>query len=245
MPRIFSIVVLVVILIAIGVIFFRVMSGFLVPVFLAALLGVIFHPLHIRVDQRFGKQSRYVSAGITTLVAAFAVVAPAASRSSRWASSKVSDWSTSSATKRCGTRQAVAPANATGNPAARGPAQDRVDAQLRRRRHQPGRNAPHRNGYAVEPVPASERLAIYVEKHPEEMPGVDPVPLKEALNTLEVSPPGLLEFDDALLNAKIAFREFRLKYLGNLTRLAQGVGRSPGGALDAFRPPGFPAARRC
>src|SRR4051812_49328727 len=78
MSRMLSIVVLVVILIAIGVIFFRVMSGFLVPVFFAALLGVIFQPLHERVDQRFGKQSRYVSAGITTLIAALAVVAPAA-----------------------------------------------------------------------------------------------------------------------------------------------------------------------
>src|SRR5262245_21271825 len=78
MSRMLSIVVLVAILIAIGVIFFRVMSGFLMPVFFAALLGVIFHPLHIRVDQRFGKQSRYLSARITTFTAAFAVVAPAA-----------------------------------------------------------------------------------------------------------------------------------------------------------------------
>src|SRR4051794_35427407 len=78
MSRMLSILVLLAILIAIGVIFFRVMSGFLVPVFLAALLGVVFHPLHIRIDERFGKYGRYVSAGLTTSIAAFAVVAPAA-----------------------------------------------------------------------------------------------------------------------------------------------------------------------
>src|SRR4051812_13352537 len=78
MSRMLSILVLVAILVAIGVVFFRVMSGFLVPVFFAALLGVVFHPLHLRVEERFGKYSRYVAAGITTFIAAFAVVAPMA-----------------------------------------------------------------------------------------------------------------------------------------------------------------------
>src|SRR4051794_1471467 len=78
MSRMLSILVLLAILVAIGVIFFRVMSGFLVPVFFAALLAVMFLPLHQRVRVGLGNSSRYLSAGITTLVAALMVVAPAA-----------------------------------------------------------------------------------------------------------------------------------------------------------------------
>src|SRR5688500_10691391 len=78
MSRMLSILVLVAILVAIGVIFFRVMSGFLVPVFLAALLGVIFQPLHRRVFEKFGSTNRYLAAGITTLIAGFVVIAPTA-----------------------------------------------------------------------------------------------------------------------------------------------------------------------
>lgn len=214
MPRMLSIVVLVVILIAIGVIFFRVMSGFLVPVFLAALLGVIFHPLHIRVDQRFGKQSRYLAAGITTVTAAFAVVAPAALIIS------------------LGIFEGFGLVNQFGDKSVR----DRVSTlrqqlQLEIPLHEDLRKIESTLNYVDAAISRGEmprietttlenlsrradRLAKYIADHPEELSGVDAKPLQDALSTLALKPIGMLEFDDALVNAKIAFRDFRLKYLG-------------------------------
>lgn len=214
MPRMLSIVVLVVILIAIGVIFFRVMSGFLVPVFLAALLGVIFHPLHIRVDQRFGKQSRYIAAAITTIVAAFAVVAPAALIIT------LAIFEGFGLVNQFGDRSVRDRANSL-----------RQQLQLEIPLHEDLRKIESTLNYIDAAISRGEmprietttlenlsrradRLAKYVAEHPEQMPDVNPKPLQDALSTLALQPIGLLEFDDALLNAKVAFREFRLKYLG-------------------------------
>ena len=46
MSRMVSFIVLIVIIVLIGFLFFRVMAPFLLPLFLAALMVVIFHPLH-------------------------------------------------------------------------------------------------------------------------------------------------------------------------------------------------------
>lgn len=209
-----SILVLSAILIAIGVVFFRVMSGFLVPVFLAALLAVIFQPLHQRVNDGWGRQSRYVAAGLTTLIAAFAVVAPAALIIT------------------LAVFEGVGLVNQFGDRTVR----ERFDGlrdqlQLRIPHHEDLRKiestldyvdaaisrgeTPHLETATLENLSRrADRLAKYIEEHPEEMPDVDPQPLQEALATLKVSPVGLLEFDDTLLRAKIAFREFKLRYLG-------------------------------
>jgi predicted PurR-regulated permease PerM len=214
MPRMLSIVVLVVILIAIGVIFFRVMSGFLVPVFLAALLGVIFQPLHARVDLRFGKQSRYLAAGITTVIAAFAVVAPAALIIT------------------LGIFEGFGLVNQFGDKTVRERVKQlRQQMQLEIPQHEDLRKIDSTLDYVDAAISRGEtprietatlqnlslradRLAQYIADNPEEMPGVDPKPLQNALATLALKPIGLLEFDDALVDAKIAFREFKLKYLG-------------------------------
>ena len=70
-----SFVILVAILIAIGVIFFRVMAGFFVPLFLAALLAVVVQPLYRWMLIRF-RGYRYISAGVTTCLVLLIVLLP-------------------------------------------------------------------------------------------------------------------------------------------------------------------------
>ncbi|QDU30167.1 putative inner membrane protein [Anatilimnocola aggregata] len=77
MARLVSFVVLLVILILIALLFFRVMESFLLPVFLAALLGVVFQPLY-RWTVAHCRNQRYVAATLTTLMVLITVLAPAA-----------------------------------------------------------------------------------------------------------------------------------------------------------------------
>lgn len=77
MARLVSFVVLLVILILIALLFIRVMASFLLPLFLAALLVVIFHPLYQWTLERCWKQ-RYLAATLTTIMVMLSVLAPAA-----------------------------------------------------------------------------------------------------------------------------------------------------------------------
>jgi predicted PurR-regulated permease PerM len=76
MSRMVSFLVLVAILIVIGVLFFRVMSAFMVPLFLAALLVVVFQPLYRWILEKCRGQ-RYIAAGLTTLAVLLIVLIPA------------------------------------------------------------------------------------------------------------------------------------------------------------------------
>src|SRR6185503_8357770 len=75
MTRLVSFLVLVAILVLIAVIFFRVMAGFFVPLFLAALLGVVVQPLHRWAVRKSGGYA-YLAAGITTALVALMVLLP-------------------------------------------------------------------------------------------------------------------------------------------------------------------------
>lgn len=68
MSRLVSFIVLIAIILVIGFFFFRVMSPFLLPLFLAVLLVVIFHPLHLRVLQRCHGRHRLASTITTGLI---------------------------------------------------------------------------------------------------------------------------------------------------------------------------------
>jgi predicted PurR-regulated permease PerM len=68
MTRIVSFFVLIGIIVVIGFLFFRVMAPFLLPLFLAALLVVIFHPTHLWLVERCKGRQRLASALTTTLV---------------------------------------------------------------------------------------------------------------------------------------------------------------------------------
>src|SRR5437773_8408020 len=75
MARFVSFLVLVAILVIISIIFFQVMAGFFVPLFLAALLGVVVQPLY-RWTLPKCRGYRHVAAGITTTLVALIVLLP-------------------------------------------------------------------------------------------------------------------------------------------------------------------------
>ncbi|ADB18279.1 protein of unknown function UPF0118 [Pirellula staleyi DSM 6068] len=75
MSRMVSFVVLVVILIVFAVLFVRVMQSFLLPLFLAALLGVVFQPLH-RWSLRVCREQNYIAATFTTILVLLSVLVP-------------------------------------------------------------------------------------------------------------------------------------------------------------------------
>ena len=76
MSRLVSFAVLIGILIVIVVLFYQVMEVFFLPLFLAALLGVVFQPLYRWALAKFWK-NRYLAAGITTFLVLLVVLAPA------------------------------------------------------------------------------------------------------------------------------------------------------------------------
>lgn len=76
MARMVSFVVLLFILIVIAILFFHVMESFLLPLFLAALFGVVFQPLY-RWTLVHCRNQRYVAATLTTFMVLVTVIAPA------------------------------------------------------------------------------------------------------------------------------------------------------------------------
>src|SRR5258705_6836203 len=75
MARFVSFLLLLAILVIISIIFFQVMAGFFVPLFLAALLGVVVQPLY-RWTLTKCRGYRHLAAGITTTLVALIVLLP-------------------------------------------------------------------------------------------------------------------------------------------------------------------------
>jgi len=75
MSRLISFAALIAIIIVIGLLFYNVMVGFFVPVFLAAVLVVVFHPLHRWVLMKTGQREK-LAAAITTFLIMFSVLLP-------------------------------------------------------------------------------------------------------------------------------------------------------------------------
>lgn len=73
-PRVISLIVLVAVLLLISVLFFRVMATFLVPLFLAAVLTVVFKPLHSWVLEKLGGRNQLAALATTTLISLGVVV---------------------------------------------------------------------------------------------------------------------------------------------------------------------------
>ncbi len=77
MSRLISFAVLIAIIIFIGLIFYKVLVGFFVPVFLASVLVVVFRPLHNWVLGKTGQRER-LAAALTTLLIVMVLVFPIA-----------------------------------------------------------------------------------------------------------------------------------------------------------------------
>jgi predicted PurR-regulated permease PerM len=76
MSRLVSLAVLVAVIVLVGALFYKVMVGFLVPVFLAAVLVVVFRPMHRWVLNQSGNRE-HVAAGLTTFLVLLCVLFPA------------------------------------------------------------------------------------------------------------------------------------------------------------------------
>ena len=77
MSRLISFYILLGIILAIAILFLKVMASFLVPLFLAVVLVVVFKPLHSRLSARYPSKPR-IAAGMTTGIISIAVIAPLA-----------------------------------------------------------------------------------------------------------------------------------------------------------------------
>jgi predicted PurR-regulated permease PerM len=75
MARLISLVVLLAVLIGVGIVFYQVMAGFFVPLFLAILLVVMFRPVHQWYMDRCGGRGHW-AAGLTTATILVAVLVP-------------------------------------------------------------------------------------------------------------------------------------------------------------------------
>jgi len=68
LSRILSVVMLIFGILAVGALFYRVMAGFFVPLFLAALLVVLFRPIHDWIFRQSGGRARVAAAATTSLI---------------------------------------------------------------------------------------------------------------------------------------------------------------------------------
>ncbi len=75
MTRLISFVVLIAIIIIIGLLFYKVLIGFFIPVFLASVLVVVFRPLHRWVLEKVGHRER-LAAVLTTLLIMLTLIVP-------------------------------------------------------------------------------------------------------------------------------------------------------------------------
>ncbi|MGB7344829.1 MAG: AI-2E family transporter [Pirellulaceae bacterium] len=75
LSRIMSVMMLIFGIVTVGILFYRVMAVFFVPLFMAAALVVIFHPIHEWLVKRFGNRAR-VAAVTTTLLILLIVLLP-------------------------------------------------------------------------------------------------------------------------------------------------------------------------
>ena len=75
LSRILSVIMLILGIVAVGVLFYKVMAGFFVPLFLAVLLVVIFRPVYVWIFHRVGDRPRLASLA-TTLLILLMVLAP-------------------------------------------------------------------------------------------------------------------------------------------------------------------------
>ena len=75
MSRLVSFYVLIAIIIAIGLLVYRVLSGFLVPLFMACVLVVMFRPMHRKILDHCNNR-HHLAAGLSTAAILVIVLAP-------------------------------------------------------------------------------------------------------------------------------------------------------------------------
>lgn len=213
MSRMVSFAVLIGILVVITILFYRVMASFVLPLFMAALLGVIFQPLHRWAFDKCGGR-RYLAAGITSILVLISVLAPAA------------------LVITMATLQGIGLAEAVQGTDVRRQLTDLrkqfdleiadeqdlrlLEAALKHWRDRQRTGQP----LAIEPdavgvlLARLSRLERAMEQHDSGATTVETKALREALLELQASRPHTLSQDEALQSAYAEFRSFKRGYLG-------------------------------
>ncbi len=212
MSRLVSFLVLVAILVVIAVVFFRVMAGFFVPLFLAAMLGVVVQPLY-RWTLSKVQGYRYVASTLTTAVVLVGLLLPIGlviTTATMEGLSIVDQLQLGNVrTKLEDLRSQFG---------FRIPNKEDlkfIETRLRRWRGQ------QREG--ISPEVTAENVDNLLRRlddieswfaAQETAPAVDSAPFRTALQTLRDARPQTVEHDNALVSADAEFREFKRNLLG-------------------------------
>ena len=213
MSRMVSFAVLIGILVVITVLFYRVMASFLLPLFMAALLGVVFQPLHRWTLAKCGGRN-YLAAGLTSLLVLLSVLAPAALVITMAAMQGIG-----LAERVRGTDFRMQLANLREKFDLEIPNEQDLrlmEAALKHwRDKQLAGETPEVEPAAVDVLLTRlSRLDVAMEEESQGAAAADTAPLRSALVRLKDSEPHTLDRDEALQSAYVEFRTFKRKFLG-------------------------------
>jgi predicted PurR-regulated permease PerM len=216
MARFVSFLVLVGILIVLAIIFFQVMAGFFVPLFLAALLMVVVQPLHRWVLAK-SRGWQYVAAGITTTLVTLIVLLPiglVVSTATLEGLSLVDQLQLGNVQAKLDTMR-----RDFGLEIPREGDLRRLEATLGlwRNKQLQGESLDIKPEEVENLIQRVEALESWIAENKGQggvAPTADPESLKHYLQDLKEAVPGSVESDDALQLAAAEFREFKRNLLG-------------------------------
>ena len=220
MARFVSFLVLVGILVVLAIIFFQVMAGFFVPLFLAALLMVVVQPLHRWVLSKT-RGWQYVAAGITTTLVTLIVLLPiglVVSTATLEGLSLVDQLQLGNVQAKLDTLR-----RDYGLEIPREGDLRKLEATLRlwRNKQLQGESLDIKPEEVENLIQRVEALENWVNENKGKggiAPTADPTSLKHYLQDLKDAVPGSVESDDALQLAAAEFREFKRNLLGGTYR---------------------------
>jgi predicted PurR-regulated permease PerM len=217
MARFVSFLVLVAILVIISIIFFQVMAGFFVPLFLAALLGVVVQPLYRWILAKC-RGYRYLAAGITTMLITLIVLLPTGlvvTTATLEGLSLIDELQIADVRLKLGQLREEFGLQIPSEQDVR-----HIEATLQAWRERERQGEP----LNVQPAQVENLLArvrnikTWLEEHKESGLAADSAELERQLETLRDAEAGSVERDDALALADAEFRKFKRDLLGGTYR---------------------------
>src|SRR5687768_689172 len=217
MARMVSFLVLVGILVVIAIVFFRVMAGFFVPLFLAALLGVVVQPLY-RWTLGKCRGYRYLAAGITTTLVLVMVLLPIGgviTTATLEGLSLIDQLQLGNVQARLNKLRSDFNLQIPHKEDL-----SRIQATLRRWRNQQliGDSPVIKKDSVDNMLERVSAIEAWLEQQGADAPEADISRLRTALESLRDAAPGSVQSDDALLQADAEFRDFKRNLLGGTYR---------------------------
>ena len=217
MSRIVSFIVLVAILVVIAAVFFRVMAGFFVPLFLAALIGVVIQPFYRWILAKC-RGYRYPAAGITTTLVLLIVLLPISLGITK---ATIEGMSLLDRLQLQDVQQRFDELRQRGGLII--PQKEDLRAIEARLKHWRGQQrlgvTPNFSQEAVNNLlERLDSIDAWMARQEKNRPAADTTRLREQLIALRNSPPDSLARDRALSFADAEFREFKRAFLGGTYR---------------------------